>query len=546
MQFLWKYVDELVGKGLSFWFLAELVFYYAVTIIPLAVPITILISSVMVYGNMAEKYEISSFKSAGVSLLRVMRPGIFLALFTFAFSLLSSNYLKPKANLKFFQAFENVRKQKPSMTIEEGIFNDDFRGFSIRVGKKHADDERIEDIMIYDNTNRSFLNLTTAKRGKMYTINNGKYFIMELEDVLQYQEVLEKDQANRNNPTIFLRSEFDTWQKIFDMSEFEFSEKTSGLARRKYDLYNTFQLISGIDSIKNDLILASYRSKYDFKELGLVVIDSTAYNKVMEKEEEVVLETSAISPGSYGKVNENSTSKEGESKAAKQEVDSTSKASINDGPGLGKEKRLPPKSSANLARLSEKLNTAKVDDKRLIDVQARKERENRQVFRDDVDIDTVSTIASLLPQKHASPTIFRALNLAQTINEKIKSASNEERMKGTNKRRYVLRLHQMYSWATICIIFMFIGAPLGSIVRKGGYGYPLLIAIVFFMLFIILMIMGEKLNKSESISAIMAAWLPSLTLLPISVVLSYLALGDIGGFSFNWLSNLISRFKKEE
>jgi lipopolysaccharide export system permease protein len=547
MQFLWKYVDELVGKGLSFWFLAELVFYYAVTIIPLAVPITILISSVMVYGNMAEKYEISSFKSAGVSLIRVMRPGIFLALFTFAFSLFSSNYLKPKANLKFFQAFENVRKQKPSMTIEEGIFNDDFRGFSIRVGKKHADDESIEDVMIYDNTNRSFLNLTTAKRGKMYTINNGKYFIMELEDVQQYQEVLDKDQANRNNPTIFLRSEFDTWQKIFDMSEFEFSEKTSGLARRKYDLYNTFQLIGGIDSIENDLILTSYRSKYDFKELGIIEIDSTAYKEVVEKQDKDILKTSAISKRGYStttRVSEPSTGSQ--RKVPMTRADSSAVVKSETSSGLNKGKPLPPKNGDNLAKLNKKLDAVKPPEKRLIDVQAQKERENRVVFRDDVDIDTVSTIASLLPEKHASSTVFRALNLAQTINEKIKSASNEDRMKGTNKRRYVLRLHQMYSWATICIIFMFIGAPLGSIVRKGGYGYPLLIAIVFFMLFIILMIMGEKLNKSESISAIMAAWLPCLTLLPISVVLSYLALGDIGGFSFNWLTDFISRFKKEE
>ena len=166
MQFLWKYIDELVGKGLSFWFLVELVFYYAVTIIPLAVPITILISSVMVYGDLAEKYEISSFKSAGVSLLRIMRPGIILAIFTFSFSLLASNYLKPKANMKFYQAFENVRKQKPSMTIEEKTFNDDFRGFTIRVGKKLSDGEGIEEVMIFDNSNRSFLNLTTAKTGK--------------------------------------------------------------------------------------------------------------------------------------------------------------------------------------------------------------------------------------------------------------------------------------------------------------------------------------------------------------------------------------------
>ena len=133
MQFLWKYIDEIIGKGFSMWILIELIFYYAVTIIPMAVPITILISSVMVFGDMSEKYELSSFKSAGVSLLRVMKPAIYIALCTAGFSLFSSNYLKPKANYKFFSRFDSIRKQRPSLTIEEGIFNDDFKGFSIRV-----------------------------------------------------------------------------------------------------------------------------------------------------------------------------------------------------------------------------------------------------------------------------------------------------------------------------------------------------------------------------------------------------------------------------
>ncbi|GLR16359.1 LptF/LptG family permease [Portibacter lacus] len=539
MQFLWKYVDELVGKGLSFWFLVEMVFYYAVTIIPLAVPITILISSVMVYGNMAEKYEISSFKSAGVSLLRVMRPGIMLALFTFAFSLVSSNYLKPKANLKFYQAFENVRKQKPSMTIEEGIFNDDFRGFSIRVGKKDPDDVGIKDVMIYDNTDRSFLNLTTAQKGKMYTINNGKYFIMELEDVKQFREVMDKDSKNRNNPTTFLRSDFKTWKKTFDMSEFEFSERTSGLARRKYDLYNTFQLLSGIDSLNNDLVKVSYRNKYAFKELDLITIDSTRLKEVEAKE--------SMTSAEIERKAMDDLAEEERIKGDYKKNESLPK-SVEEKPASAKKiTNKTATSKDNLAKLNNKLKEVKSVPKKVIRTPRKKRVETDIVlFREDVEMDSVTSIGQILPSDAASSVIFRALNLSQTVNERIKSSLNEERMKDTNKRRYVLRLHQMYSWATICIIFMFIGAPLGSIVRKGGYGYPLLIAIVFFMVFIILMIMGEKLNKGESLSAEMAAWLPCISLFPVSVLLSYLALGDIGGFNFNWLTDIFARFKKKE
>lgn len=520
MQFLWKYIDELVGKGISFWFLAELVFYYAVTIIPLAVPITILISSVMVYGDMAEKYEISSFKSAGVSLLRVMRPGIMLAIFTFCFSLVSSNLLKPKANLKFYESFENVRRQKPSLTIEEGTFNDDFKGFTIRVGEKDPDDIHISDIMIYDNTNRNYMNLTTAKEGKMYTAENGKYFIMELENGEQYRDLINTDPKKRSQETAFLRTKFESWRKIFDMSEFEFSERTSGLARRKYDLMNTFQLIKGIDTINQDLVKIDFRTKYDFSGLPIVKIDSTEYLNVIkasnrEKEEE----------------NKNDDIKYID-KINKEEIDPD------------RTKQIEISKEDNLQKLEEKVK--KMDQSNKNEVLAAKAYTIPQIFKDSIVIDSVNSLAAFIPDNTVSSMLFRANNSIQTVHERIKASISEYNMQASNKRKYILRLNQMYSWATVCIIFMFIGAPLGSIVRKGGYGYPLLIAIVFFMVFIILMILGEKLNKSESISAFLAAWLPCFTLLPVSIFLSYWALGDTGGIRFDWFKNVILKFKKDE
>ena len=112
MQFLWKYIDEILGKGFTILELLELIFYYAITLIPLAVPITILISSVMVFGDMAEKYELSSMKSAGISLLRIMLPSLMVAIFIGLFSLFASNYLKPAANLQFQKRFISLRKQK--------------------------------------------------------------------------------------------------------------------------------------------------------------------------------------------------------------------------------------------------------------------------------------------------------------------------------------------------------------------------------------------------------------------------------------------------
>ena len=127
MQFLWKYIDEIIGKGVSLGILLELIFYWSVRIIPEAVPVSILIASVMVFGNLAEKYELSSMKSAGISLTRIMGMGIFIAVMTSMFSLFASNYMKPRANYKFIYRYNAIKRAKPALSIEEGVFNKDFR-----------------------------------------------------------------------------------------------------------------------------------------------------------------------------------------------------------------------------------------------------------------------------------------------------------------------------------------------------------------------------------------------------------------------------------
>src|SRR5690606_16930980 len=132
MQFLWKYIDDILGKGFTILEIMRMISYYGVMIIPMALPISILIASVMVFGDIAEKYELTSMKSAGISLIRVMMPGILLAFCTFIFSIIASNYLKPTASLEFNSWFKAMRRQKSSLSIEEGIFNDDFRNYRIR------------------------------------------------------------------------------------------------------------------------------------------------------------------------------------------------------------------------------------------------------------------------------------------------------------------------------------------------------------------------------------------------------------------------------
>ncbi len=458
MQFLWKYIDEIIGKGISVFVLFELIFYFAVTIIPMAIPLTVLISAVMVYGNMGERYELSSIKSAGISLYRIMRPGLMIAVLTAIFSLVSSNYLKPKANLKFYQRLHAVQKQKASLAIEEKIFNDDFKNIVMRVEEKENNGPGVEDILIYDHTaiNKEDINVIRAEKGEMLTSDDGKYFVIKLEEGTQYMDLKEnKAKKSKGSYRPFMRTNFKEYQKVFDMSQFEMEASKLNMSRKSYDLMNSIQLLEAIDSFK------------------------------MTGEENIV------------KISEQWLEKK--------------KPTSNDHPKSGK-KTLDENKSPEIPDLKKNTERAAF--------------QSKGIKQDSLLTSDTKSLLDLYAPLHHKSLLAGAVSKVSKHSDYVYNISAKNKNLRTNERKHLLRLHQMYSWAFICILFLFIGAPMGSIIRKGGYGYPLLIAIIFFMLFVVLNIMGEKLNKSNTISPMLAAWLSSMILTPFAFLLTYKAVRD--------------------
>lgn len=476
MQFLWKYIDEIIGKGFSLGVLLEMIFYFSVRIIPEAVPVSILIASVMVFGNLAEKYEISAMKSSGISLIRIMWMGIIISIFTACFSLLASNYLKPRANYKFIYRFNAIRKQKPALNIAEGTFSKDFRNFVIRVGEKDDDSGRIKDVLVYDHSvpDRRKINMLVAKSGVMYSSENEDYFVMELEDGEQYREVDDANKKVDEDSEPFIRTRFKTWKKMFDMSEFELEASDLNLHRKEYDLLNATQLREAIDSIDYSLTENSRKVSYSYQEM--------ISSRVEEIEEE---ET-------------------GQENLPEQLKDALKKSGEH-----------------------EKYIT-----------QTRNPRYKAFERNDSMSLDSLSSLLYTFDNRSQVYLSKAAKYYAEKRQDRIASAARQQQSIQYSKGRYVLRLHQQYSWALICIIFLFIGAPLGSIVKKGGYGYPLLVAILFFMIFIILNILGERLSKTMAIGPVLAAWLPNLVIAPMAIFLTYRAMNDS---NFSDISNAFVR-----
>lgn len=251
MQFLWKYVDEMVGKGLEWYIIAELLFYASASMIPLALPLAVLLSSMMTMGSIAENQELMAFKSAGVSLIRIMKPLIIVITLLSLAAFFFSNTVIPKANLKFGSLLWDVRQQKPALDIKEGIFYDQLEGYSIRVGKKH-DNNNIEDVLIYDHTNgKTSQVVIRAKRGKMYTTENEKWLIFELYEGQKYEEMEAKRKPNRNFP--HNRMKFDEYTMRFSLSGFQLDRTEESLFKHHYQMLNINQLQGFIDSFHMEL-----------------------------------------------------------------------------------------------------------------------------------------------------------------------------------------------------------------------------------------------------------------------------------------------------
>jgi lipopolysaccharide export system permease protein len=488
MQFLWKNIDDILGKGFGLFNILELIFYFGVTIIHLSVPVTILISSVMVFGNLSERYELSSLKSAGIPLTRTMRSAIILAVGTGLFSLLANNYLKPRANFKFQQRFKAIQKSKSSLILEEGVFDSDFTGYVIRVGKKDKNGRDIEDVLMYDqenNSNNYLTDVTKARTGEMYTKEDGRLFVMNLKDGEQIREL--RETAGKDGKKYpLMRTYFKTYKKMFDMSNFQVEEDNVNINRNKKDMLNTFQLLNAVDSlkVKRDDVLV--RVAEQFRTI-LPIPDSSATG---------------------------TSDNERRDKLQMEEV-------------MKKFKSSSPTNQAS------------------VQASVAKKRPSRKIQIDDYDLDTINYLIETVVPSQAKTMYNRMHNSASNQRDVLRSRLSTYRGLDRTKSRYLYTLHQQYAWALSCIVFLFIGAPLGSIIRKGGYGYPLLFAIVFYILLFISTIMGNKLNRNGTLHYLTAAYLPILILLPFAMVITYKALTD-SKFSFTitppqWLSKLLGR-----
>lgn len=269
MQFLWKYVDDFMGKGLPISVILELLFYVSATLIPLALPLAVLFSSIMTFGNLAENNELTALKSSGLSLFRIMRPMLVFVFFVSASAFYFANYILPLANLKSRTLIYNIQSKKPTFGITEGIFYNDIDNFSIKVEHKNDNTGHLTDVLIYEQDGSFGGKTIKAECGEMLKSENERYLLLKLVNGAMYEKGSTDNFSGTSS--IFKKSFFKEAIIKFDLGGFEMKEESEDLFKREFEMMNYRQLSYALDSLYSVNDSMSNRFKSNIRRQILVI-----------------------------------------------------------------------------------------------------------------------------------------------------------------------------------------------------------------------------------------------------------------------------------
>lgn len=537
MQFMFLYIDEIAGKGVGIFVIIEFIFYLSLTFIPLALPISVLIASVMVYGALGERYELASIKSAGISYQRMLYPIVFFSFLAAGFSFISSEYIIPVANVKSRSRLYDMSKKKPTLNIKEGVFNTDFEGYGIRIGSKSKDGSHIEDVILYDYSSnyKGTSNIIVAKRGEMVITPDESSFVMILEEGIQYQEV-QRYRQSQSSSEPFLVTHFDKYQKVFDLSDFQLQNTNENYFKNHQSSMNTKELKEAIDSTQTRLRALQDRVElemaYDLPFIRSRILEDRQRERdsIQQAEKEITGKNDSISSGldsvvnmDEGRINSDTTTSEliEEAQVTVSHRDE-SFDEISKRPAVEHEpvKLTGPATRTIWERLTPQFLDSIPHDSLLL-----------EGIRGEERTEVISSVRSSF-QSMKDQVSYRAKQMDADYSRIVKST---------------YELHFKFALALSCIIFVLIGGSMGSIVRKGGFGYSLLISIVFFVTFIMMTILFRKTSEGYRLSPVLAAYLPNLVLLPIGIFLVYKAVNDSKmSLDFSKLIDWFNRLRKKE
>jgi len=453
MQFLWKYVDDLVGKGLDFSVLAEMMFYASFALLPLVFPLAMLLASIMTFGALGENYELVAMKASGISLFRIMKPLIIIAVFITALAFYFSNNVIPKTNLKFSTLLWSVKQQKPELIIQPGVFTSEMDGYSIKVSGKNNKTKMLYDVMMYDHTNgQANESVTVADSGLMRITQDKKYMVLNLFHGVNYSE--QKPESNRKKDNhAFQRNKFEEQTIRVKLRGFEFKRRDEDLFRNQYRMLDIHELKQMEDTLATD-----YYSR--------------------------------------------------------------------------------------LQKYMLKLRLNNVVSRKMVNLTARHDSLRRDIRIQPADsIFSVDSFYTGLDKWVQADIAGSALSSARANMQTINMYQGQIYTQKKNLNKYRMELHRKFTLSVAVLVFFFIGAPLGAIIRKGGLGMPVIVSILLFIFYYIISMSGEKSAREDAWSMFGGMWFSTFIFLPVGVWLTYKAVTDASVMSAETYTRFFHRLK---
>lgn len=443
LQHMLKYFDDIIGKDLGWNVVGSLLFYFAIFMTPLALPLAILLSSLITFGNLSEHFEITAIKSLGISLVRSLVPIFFFVLFLTGIAFYANNNWVPKAALEAYSLMYDIKQKKPALDLEEGAFYSGIPDISIKVGHKFPDGKTLKDVIIYDHRGRSGnKQVTIADSGKMFTILNDQYLKLELFNGFDYMEGPADQNVGEGASGSYeslRKTQFGKTEIVFDLSSFGLARTDKKWFQGNRIMRNVVELDHDMDSMNNEINQSRIGAYY-------------------------------------------------------------AKDMMFSFHGKSDTVRLP----ADLIKFRLKRDSGKQMNK--IAAYALPTMPFALVKPSEINKKTIQVSDSLFKPKVTADEIARALIQTRTIKSQMLNINSNRASFWNEYKIFQTQWHKILSNSIACIVMFLIGAPLGAIIKKGGLGVPVIVSIFFFILFYLISSTGEKWAGQGKISVPVGLW----------------------------------------
>lgn len=454
-----KYFDDIIGKDLGWDVIGQLLFYFAIFNTPVALPLAVLLSSLITFGNLGEHFELTAIKSLGISLVRSLLPIFVFVLFLTGAAFLVGNYLVPKAALEAYSLLYDIKQKKPALDLRQGAFYNSIPDISIKVNEKDPKTGVLEGVIIYDHRGRTGnKEVIIADSGLMYTILNDQYLKLELFNGYNYKEgsAGQSDFSGKagGGEDSYSKTKFSKSQIVFDLSSF-------GLQRTDKKWFQSNRIMRNMGELETDI-----------DSIGRVI-----------QNEQIAVYASAGHLYSYHFKNDSVTW---------------------------------PVEIKNLKKKKDSIALAKRTTDEIYEAAATKVEEIKPVIvlskRDSLKSDSIYSAPYTVSE------ISVAVAQARLIKSQLLSHNANLKAYGYQHLEFAVQWHKILAQSIACIAMFLIGAPLGAIIKKGGLGVPVLMSILFFIVFYVLSLVGEKWAKQATVSVPVGMWMANFILVLIGLL----------------------------